>query len=184
MCGRNTPAGAATRLPTVSTMPGRFAAIGDPHAGIDAAAGSLEKLLEHAARDEAHDLGDAPWPPHFRKMEGEGVRVAPSRAKGAARKPRAKMPLVVVANSPDKEAALAGLERWKGRHPEAARHLPVDDVLVDSVRGRFSTWTRHITSATALSSSRWEKDTNINCRKIAEIIEAAREMCLGTAVRY
>ena len=100
---------------TVSTMPGRFAAIGDPHVGIDAAAGSLEKLLEHAARDEAHGLGDAPWPPHFRKMEGEGMRVAPSRAKGAAR-PRAKMPLVVVANSPDKEAALVGLERWKGRH--------------------------------------------------------------------
>ena len=65
---------------TVSTMPGRFASIGDPHAGIDAAAGSLEKLLEHAARDEAHGLGDAPWPPHFPKMEGEGVRVAPSRA--------------------------------------------------------------------------------------------------------
>ena len=127
---------------TVSTMPGRFAAIGDPHAGIDAAAGSLEKLLEHAARDEAHGLGDAPWPPHFRKMEGEGARVAPSRAKGAARKPRAKMPLVVVANSPDKEAALAGLERWKGRHPEAARYLAVDDVLVDAMRGRFSTWTR------------------------------------------
>jgi bifunctional non-homologous end joining protein LigD len=127
---------------TVSTMPGRFAAIGDPHAGIDAAAGSLEKLLEHAARDEAHGLGDAPWPPHFRKMEGEGVRVAPSRAKAAARKPRARMPLVVVANSPDKEAALAGLERWKGRHPEAARYLAVDEVLVDSMRGRFSTWTR------------------------------------------
>jgi bifunctional non-homologous end joining protein LigD len=127
---------------TVSTMPGRFAAIGDPHAGIDAAAGSLEKLLEHAARDEAHGLGDAPWPPHFRKMEGEGARVAPSRAKGAARKPRTKMPLVVVANSPDKEAALAGLERWKGRHPEAARYLAVDEVLVDSMRGRFSTWTR------------------------------------------
>ena len=127
---------------TVSTMPGRFAAIGDPHAGIDAAAGSLEKLLEHAARDQAHGLGDAPWPPHFRKMEGEGVRVAPSRAKGGAPKPRAKMPLVVVANSPDKEAALAGLERWKGRHPEATRYLAVDDVLVDSMRGRFSTWTR------------------------------------------
>src|SRR5438105_8055094 len=123
---------------TVSTMPGRFAAIGDPHAGIDAAAGSLEKLLEHAARDQGHGLGDAPWPPHFRKMEGEGVRVAPSRAKGAARKPRAKTPLVVIANSPDKEAALAGLERWKGRHREAAQYLAVDDVLVDSMRGRFS----------------------------------------------
>ena len=115
---------------------------GPPHADMNADPGSLERLLELAAQDEAAGLGDAPWPPHFRKMEGEGVRVAPSRAKGAARKPRAKMPLVVVANSPDKEAALAGLERWKGRHPEAARCLAVDDVLVDSMRGRFSTWTR------------------------------------------
>ena len=52
------------------------------------------------------------------------------------------MPLVVVANSPDREMALAGLERWKGKHPEAAAHLAVDDVLVDSMRGRYSTWTR------------------------------------------
>ena len=52
------------------------------------------------------------------------------------------MPLIVVANSPDKEAALAGLERWKVKHPEAAKLLAVDDVLVDSMRGRSSTWTR------------------------------------------
>jgi hypothetical protein len=52
------------------------------------------------------------------------------------------MPLVVVANSPDREQALAGLERWKHRHPEAARHLAIDDVLVDAMRGRSSTWTR------------------------------------------
>jgi len=127
---------------TVLTIPKRFAEIGDPHAGIDAAAGSLEKLLELAARDEAAGLGDAPWPPHFRKMEGEPSRVAPSRARSAAKKPRTKMPLIVVANSPDKEAALAGLERWKLRHPETAKLLAVDDVLVDSMRGRSSTWTR------------------------------------------
>ena len=66
---------------TVFTMPGRFAEIGDPHAGMNAAAGSLEALLELAANDEAAGLGDAPWPPHFRKMEGEAPRVAPSRAK-------------------------------------------------------------------------------------------------------
>ena len=48
----------------------------------------------------------------------------------------------VVANSPDKEAALAGLERWKMKHPDAASNLAVDDVLVDSMRGRSSTWTR------------------------------------------
>jgi bifunctional non-homologous end joining protein LigD len=118
---------------TVLTVPKRFAGIGDPHAGMDATPGSLEKLLELAAKDEKAGLGDAPWPPHFRKMEGEAPRVAPSRAK---------MPLVTVANSPDKAAALAGLERWKSKHAEAAKFLAVDDVLVDSMRGRSSTWTR------------------------------------------
>ena len=129
---------------TVLTVPGRFADIGDPHAGMDAAAGSLEGLLELAAKDESAGLGDAPWPPHFRKMEGEGARVAPSRAKsGAAKKtPRARMPLVVVANSPNKEAALDGLERWKAKHAAVAALLAVDDVLVDSMRGTSSTWTR------------------------------------------
>jgi hypothetical protein len=52
------------------------------------------------------------------------------------------MPLVVVANSPDKDAALAGLEKWKGKYPQVAALLAVDDVLVDSMRGRSSTWTR------------------------------------------
>ena len=127
---------------TVLTVPRRFAERGDPHAGIDGAAGSIEKLLDLAKRDEEAGLGDAPWPPHFRKMDGEAPRVAPSRAKKAARAPRAKMPLVVVANSPDKNAALAGLERWKVKHPDATVHLAVDDVLVDSMRGRSSTWTR------------------------------------------
>jgi bifunctional non-homologous end joining protein LigD len=127
---------------TVRSMPKRFAQVGDPHAGINASPGSLDQLLELAARDEASGLGDAPWPPHFRKMEGEAPRVAPSRAKIASRKPRTKMPLVVIANSPDKAAALAGLERWKGKHSEVAKHLAVDDVLIDSMRGRSSTWTR------------------------------------------
>jgi bifunctional non-homologous end joining protein LigD len=125
----------------VLTVPRRFAELGDPHAGMDAEPGSIDKLLELAARDEAAGLGDAPWPPHFRKMEGEAPRVAPSRAK-SAKKPRTKMPLLVIANSPNKDAALAGLERWKGRYPEAARLLAVDDVLIDSMRGRSSTWTR------------------------------------------
>ena len=127
---------------TVLTVPRRLAERGDPHAGMDAAAGDLGPLLELAARDEAAGLGDAPWPPHFRKTEGEAPRVAPSRKKGAAKAPRQKMPLVTVANSPDKAAALAGLERWKARHPQAAEKLAVDDVLVDSMRGRSSTWTR------------------------------------------
>jgi DNA ligase D-like protein (predicted polymerase) len=137
---------------TVLTMPARLKAIGDPNALMDAAVGSLELLLDLAARDEAAGLGDAPWPPHFRKMEGESTRVAPSRARSTtaaktgtsrkAAKPRAKMPLIVVANSPHKDVALAGLERWKARHPDASSHLAVDDVLVDSMRGRSSTWTR------------------------------------------
>jgi hypothetical protein len=120
---------------------------------MDAAVGSLDGLLELAARDEAQGLGDAPWPPHFRKMDGEAPRVAPSRARGAGAKaraagvaapraPRTKMPLVTIANSPDKAAALAGLERWKARHAAAAALLAIDDVLVDSMRGRSSTWTR------------------------------------------
>jgi bifunctional non-homologous end joining protein LigD len=127
---------------TLFTVPERFAKLGDPHADMDSSSGSLEKLLELAARDEAAGLGDAPWPPHFRKMEGEASRVAPSRAKSAAKKPRVKMPLIVVANSPDKAAALAGLERWKEKHADIVGFLAVDDILVDSMRGRSSTWTR------------------------------------------
>jgi bifunctional non-homologous end joining protein LigD len=132
---------------TVLTVPQRLAGIGDPHADMDTSAGSLEKLLDLAAQDETAGLGDAPWPPHFRKMEGEAPRVQPSRARSTAKKtiakkPRIRAPLLVVANSPNKEAALAGLERWKTKHPEAAALLAPDDVLVDSMRGRSSTWTR------------------------------------------
>jgi len=122
----------------VFTVPKRFAEIGDPHGEMNDVPGSLDKLLELAAKDEAAGLGDAPWPPHFRKMEGEAPRVAPSRAK----KNRLKMPLITIANSPNKNAALSGLERWKERYSEAAKFLAVDDVLVDSMRGRSSTWTR------------------------------------------
>ena len=149
---------------TMFTVPQRFAERGDPHAGMNAAAGSLEKLLELADKDEAAGIADAPWPPHFRKMEGEAPRVAPSRAKSpqakAAPKPRReKMPLITVANSPDKQAALAGLDRWKQKYPEAAGALAVDDVLVDSMRGRSSTWTR----------------IRVNLRHVPESIRPAQE---------
>ena len=177
---------------TVLTMPARFATIGDPHEAMDEHAGSLDALLDLAARDEASGLGDAPWPPHFAKAEGEGKRVAPSRAKNAAkpfdeqlgegfgakrfrkravggktaegeakgeaqpaasevetekapaaRKTRAsKMPLIVVAQSEEKAAAEAGLERWRAAHPEAAAHLAVDDILVDRMRGSAYVWYR------------------------------------------
>ncbi|HEV8189370.1 MAG TPA: DNA polymerase domain-containing protein [Pyrinomonadaceae bacterium] len=132
---------------TVLTVPQRLKELGDPHAQMDASPGSLAKLLELAEKDEAEGLGDAPWPPHFQKMEGEATRVAPSRARSTTKKPAAKkkrerMPLLVIANSPDKKAALEGLERWKAKYPKVAKLLAVDDVLVDSMRGRSSTWTR------------------------------------------
>jgi hypothetical protein len=133
---------------TLLTAPARLAERGDAWAGIDAAAGSLDRLLALSAAQETAGLGDAPWPPHYRKQRDEPPRVAPSRRKsaGAAKKGSGRrqstQPLVTVAKAAHKEEALAGLERWKVRHPEAAARLEVDDVLVDSMRGRSSTWTR------------------------------------------
>ncbi len=132
---------------TLLTAPARLAERGDASAGMDAAAGSLEGLLELSAAQEAAGLGDAPWPPHYRKQSDEPPRVAPSRRGGPAVEGRGgrrqlTQPLVTVANAKQKDDALAGLERWKARHPEAAALLQVDDVLVDSLRGRSSTWTR------------------------------------------
>jgi DNA ligase D-like protein (predicted polymerase) len=125
---------------TLRTMPARFARLGDVAAGIDDAAGSLEALLQLSARQREAGLGDAPWPPHYAKGAAEPPRVQPSRRRAAPR--REKAPLVVVAKARRQEDALDGLARWKARHPEAARHLAVDDVLVDAMRGRSTTWTR------------------------------------------
>jgi bifunctional non-homologous end joining protein LigD len=139
---------------TLRTMPARFAAIGDRHARIDEHPCSLDPLLELSARQETEGLGDAPWPPHYAKQDGEPPRVQPSKAKGAPRartaaKPKAAggrrvstKPLLEIGRALRKEDALAGAERWKARHPEAAAHLQPADVLVDSMRGRSSTWTR------------------------------------------
>ncbi|HXD97433.1 MAG TPA: non-homologous end-joining DNA ligase [Candidatus Acidoferrum sp.] len=129
---------------TLATAPARFAERGDASAGIDAAAGSLDALLELSASQEAAGLGDAPWPPHYKKQHDEPPRVAPSRRKaaGAGGGRQSSQPLVTVAKAAHKEDALAGLERWKVRHPDAAARLEVDDVLVDSMRGRSTTWTR------------------------------------------
>jgi DNA ligase D-like protein (predicted polymerase) len=133
---------------TLRTMPARFAAIGDRHHDIDAHPCSLEPLLELSARQEAEGLGDAPWPPHYAKQDGEPPRVQPSKAKGAAKAKAgtgrrvSTKPLLEIARAARKEDALAGVERWKARHPEAAAHLQPADVLVDSMRGRSSTWTR------------------------------------------
>ena len=130
---------------TLRTMPARFAAIGDRHADIDQHPCSLDSLLELSARQEAEGLGDAPWPPHYAKQSGEPPRVQPSRKKrepaSSGRRVSTK-PLIEIGRASRKDDALAGLDRWKTRHPEAASHLRPADVLVDSMRGRSSTWTR------------------------------------------
>jgi bifunctional non-homologous end joining protein LigD len=139
---------------TLVTAPARLAERGDASAAIDATPGSLDRLLELSAAQEAAGLGDAPWPPHYKKQSDEPPRVAPSRRKSAhatesanpektgSGRRRSTQPLITVAKAQHKEDALAGLERWKARHPAAAALLQVDDVLVDSMRGRSSTWTR------------------------------------------
>jgi bifunctional non-homologous end joining protein LigD len=121
---------------TLATMPSRFARLGDRHEGIDRHPCSLASLLELSARHERDGIGDAPWPPQYKKQPGEPPRVQPSRRRAM------KHPLIEIGRAQRKEDALAGLERWKTRHPDAAAHLAPADVLVDSMRGRSSTWTR------------------------------------------
>jgi bifunctional non-homologous end joining protein LigD len=147
---------------TIDTVPRRFAEIGDPGAGIDDAVGSLDRLLELAEADQAAGLPDAPWPPHFEKQDGEAPRVqpskrrtaggtaseagvpapAPGKASGPTGRRRSSMPLIEIARAASKAEAMEGLERWKERHPAAAALLEPADILVDSMRGRSSTWTR------------------------------------------
>jgi len=176
---------------TMDTMPARYAAGGDPWAGMEDAAGSLDQLLELAAQDEAAGLPDAPWPPHYEKQAGEPPRVqpskrrqagpsreagesgpggaggpavppsapgkasgpdgaggpavppsAPGKASGPTGRRKSTMPLIEVARAASQAEALAGLERWKQKHPDAAALLEPADILVDSMRGRSSTWTR------------------------------------------
>lgn len=149
---------------TLATVPGIVAERGDAAAGIDEAAGSLEALLELAARHEAEGLGDAPWPPHYRKQPGEPPRVQPSRRRGVAasaagtpagdlrpRSPtrptptgrrRSSIPVIEIGRAARREAALAGLERWRARHPAVVPYLEPADVLVDAMRGRSTVWYR------------------------------------------
>src|SRR5438552_14274348 len=148
---------------TVETVPERLSRVGDPWEAMDGSVGSLEPLLELASRDEAAGLADAPWPPHFGKQEGEPPRVQPSRRRtalsagrrrgevpppapgksaGPTGRRRTTFPLVEVARAATQAEAMQGLERWKARHPPVTAHLEPPDVLVDSMRGRSSTWTR------------------------------------------
>ena len=97
---------------------------------------SLDALLELSARQEREGLGDAPWPPHYRKQPGEAPRVAPSRRRTPSR------PLIEIGRAREKADALAGFERWKAASSRGGAHLQPADVLVDAMRGRFRTWTR------------------------------------------
>jgi len=121
---------------TLMTVPSRVASGIDPHADMDHHAGSLDRLLELSARHKAEGLGDAPWPPHYRKQPDEAPRVAPSRRR------EPKHPLIEIGRAREKADALAGVERWKARHPQASAHLEPADILVDAMRGRYRTWTR------------------------------------------
>jgi len=140
---------------TIATEPRRYAEVGDLSEGIDDAVGGLDALLELADRDEAEGLPDAPWPPQYEKQPGEAPRVQPSRArKGAVAEPapgkrsgasgrrRSTMPLIEIARAETEDQAMAGLERWKQRYPDVWSLLGPEDLLVDAMRGRSSTWTR------------------------------------------
>ena len=135
---------------TIATMPARFAAIGDPWAGMDEAAGPLDALVEQAARDEAAGLPDAPWPPHYEKQAGEAPRVQPSKRRAPAGSGagagtglrQSSKPLIEIARAESEDQALAGLERWKERHGDVWPLLAASDVLVDKMRGRSSVWYR------------------------------------------
>src|SRR5437867_9377303 len=84
---------------TLVTMPRRFAEIGDRHAGIDDHPDSLESLLELSSKHEREGLGDAPWPPHYEKQEGEPKRVQPSKARGARAARAGKHPLIEISRA-------------------------------------------------------------------------------------
>ncbi|MFE4079476.1 non-homologous end-joining DNA ligase [Paenarthrobacter sp. YIM B13468] len=107
---------------TVRSVPERFAQLGDPHAGIDDAVGSLEGLL-----DLAKELGPAEKAP--RAGDGSGRRVS-------------TMPLIEVARTKTKPEALAALDEWKARHADLLPDLHPADVLVDGMRGSSSLWYR------------------------------------------
>lgn len=142
---------------TLATVPGILAERGDASAGIDEAAGSLDALLELAARHEAEGLGDAPWPPHYRKQPGEPPRVAPSRRRSPPRsagtpgegtrptptgRRTSSVPLIEIGRAVRRDDALAGFERWKARHPAVVPYLEPADVLLDAMRGRSTVWYR------------------------------------------
>jgi len=120
---------------TLDTVPARYAAIGDPGEGIDAAVGSLDGLLELAARDSEAGLRDPGSP-------GMVPAPAPGKSVGPTGRRRTTAPLIEIARAATQAEAFEGLERWKTRHPRVWPLLAESDLLVDSMRGRNTTWTR------------------------------------------
>jgi bifunctional non-homologous end joining protein LigD len=122
---------------TIFTMADRFAALGDPWAGMDEAAGSLEGLLEQAARDEAAGLPDAPWPPHYEKQAGEAPRVQPSKRRAGEDAARGAVsdavtgaaPGTVAAPAPGKTAGPTGRRRSTMPLIEVARAQTKDEAM-------------------------------------------------------
>ncbi|MFC5791606.1 DNA polymerase domain-containing protein [Agromyces tardus] len=110
---------------TVASVPRRYAELGDPHAGIDDAAGSLDGLLRLA-----DELGPAEKAPRGKGGDGGGGRRLST------------MPLIEIARTETKPEALEALERWKAKHPEVVAALTPADVLVDGMRGSSSLWYR------------------------------------------
>ena len=127
---------------TIDTVPTRVRETGDPSEGIDEAVGSLDGLLELSKEQEAAGMGDAPWPPHFAKQEGEPPRVQPSKRRTGTGRRKSTKPLVEIARAATKDEAMKGFNRWKRRHRGIVKYLEPADVLVDAMRGRFTTWTR------------------------------------------
>jgi len=133
---------------TLFTVPRRFAETSDPHRAMQSEVGRLDGLLELAARDAAAGVPDAPWPGQFRGSRKSNDHPTTAAQPSASRPPpprpssRKKAPLLVVAKSPDRDAALAGLERWLHGHAQVAASLQLEDILVDSMRGRSTNWTR------------------------------------------
>src|SRR5207248_2024446 len=136
---------------TLKTVPERFESMGDPWEPMDADAdkGSLEALLALAAEHDAAGMGDAPWPPQYAKAPSEPPRVQPSRRRAGTVPPpapgkqtgptgrrRTTAPLIEIARAATQSEALEGLEHWKAKNPEAAKHLKPADIMVDAMRGR------------------------------------------------
>ena len=122
---------------TIRTVPGRFEREGDPWAGLDDAGGSLEPLLELSARVQPSKKRGGPPTP-----EGIVPPPAPGKTAGPTGRRRTTMPLIEIARAATEKEALEGLERWRGKHPTVVPHLEPADVMVDSMRGRSTTWTR------------------------------------------